>query len=169
MYDSRLCFINFQLAVYKAETVCRGTAVELTRLHPLFIAPAHIFRYGYAFLLCRHAGKSNDHFAVHHRCVDGVLLKVHADTDFGKHPEGSEEFFGVAGKPRYRFDDNAVDQPFLTVTHEAVKIVPFLHAGSCDAFIRINVYQLVLRIPLCVFCIILNLGSKGMQLIFGIT
>jgi len=82
--------------------------------------------------------------------------------------QSSDEFFRVSCKARDRLRDDAVNLSTSAISEQTVELVTLFHLCACDTFVRIDVYDLVLRILFLILAVVPYLRSEGMHLIGGI-
>lgn len=58
--------------------------------------------------------------------------------------------------------------PFLAVGYQPIQLVPLFHLGSRDAFIGINVDELIFGMLLGIVAVVADLCGEGMELVGGI-
>ena len=120
-------------------------------------------------MLSGHTGECYNHLTIQFVGIDALFLEVDADADIFEKADRCQKLLGVSCEAGHRFDDDAVDQAFLTVSNHPVQIISLVHAGAGDSFIRIDVNQLVLRMCFLVVLVLSNLCGEGVKLVFAIT
>lgn len=161
----RVLLIDNKRTVYDVIAQRSAAGIELSALHPLLVAPAHIAGDGLALCLREGCIQGGHQFGRHPRRIDVFFLEEDSRSVGTELSNGFQTLRRVAGEARDGLDQNAVDESVSTVSQHPLEITPLLHRGAGDALVGIDVHQPPIIMPGDVLRVVDVLGREGVKLI----
>ena len=97
------------------------------------------------------------------------FFKINRNSQLAKLSHSFNAVLSVTCKSGNRFDQNSINFSLSAITHKTEKLIALQRTCSCYSLIRIYVNKGPALMCLNVLCIIVDLRSKGIALISGIT
>lgn len=161
----RVLLIDNKRTVYEVIAQRSATGIELSALHPLLVAPAHIAGDGLALALGEGCVQGCHQLRGHPCGVNILFLEEDGRTIGSELPDGLQALCRIAGKARGGLDQNAVHESAAAVVQHPFEILPFLHRGAGDALVGVDVHQPPVLMFHDVLCIVDVLRCEGIELI----
>ena len=163
--DRGFRFINHQSPPDEIIAIGRAAAREVTALHSLLIAPAHIPGGRVGFVLSLGTHHTEEGFAGQFCRVNLVFLEQDADAEAGEQTHSFQAIYSVSGEAGDGFCQDSVYLAALAVRDHAIEFVSVLHAGTCNAVIGIKIGESPKGILADQFLVVFSLSFNGVLLI----
>ena len=161
----RALLIDNKRAIHKVIAQRGAVGIELSALHPLLVAPAHIAGDGLALALGEGCVQGCHQLRGHPCGVNILFLEEDGRAIGSELPDGLQALCRIAGKARDGLDQNAVHESAAAVVQHPFEILPFLHRGAGDALVGVDVHQPPVLMFHDVLCIVDVLRCEGIELI----
>ena len=123
----RVLLIDNKRTVYEVIAQRSAAGIELSALHPLLVAPAHIAGDGLALRLCKGCVQGGHQFGGYPCGVDVFFLEEDGRAVGSELPDSLQTLRRVAGEAGDGLDQNAVDKPAPTVGQHPLEVISLLH------------------------------------------
>ena len=121
------------------------------------LAPCDVFGNGAALLLGKARHNGDQQFTLAVKGVNTLFLEIDLSAVFLQLADGSEAVHGISGKAADGFRDDQVDPPGQRIRNHAVKAVSVTGVRCGNAFVRVHVHELPIRIRADEFGVIIYL------------
>ena len=137
----RVLLIDNKRTVYEDIAQRSAAGIELSALHPLLVAPAHIAGDGLALALGEGCVQGCHQLRGHPCGVNILFLEEDGRAIGSELPDGLQTLRRIAGKARDGLDQDAVNESASAVGQHPFEILPFLHRGAGDALVSVDIHQ----------------------------
>ena len=161
----RALLIDDKRTVYEVIAQRSAAGIELSALHPLLVAPAHIAGDGLTLALGEGCVQGCHQFRRHPCGVNVLFLEEDGRAVGSELSDSLQALHRVAGKARDGLDQDAVNEPASTVGQHPLEILPLLHRDAGDALVGVDVHQPPVLMLGDVLRIVDVLRCEGIELI----